>query len=123
MVLFTPIGISSGIVATAAGSGNVNRWTYTVPNGKRTVVTHISGTIFVTAAAANTTIVSITANIGGVAVTLLRFGNAAVITGELNFSQIVNVDMSFNDQLLGNTINNSAVVVGMLLTATLREYQ
>lgn len=109
-------------IATAAGSGNVNRWTYTVPAGKRAIVRHVTGTIFVSAAAANTTIIIISATLNGVNVQVMRLGNAAVIAGELDQQNMTQIEMYGGDTLTGNTVNNSAVVVTMNLGAVIEEY-
>lgn len=108
--------------STAAGSGDVIRWTYTVPTGKRAVVTHLCLVLANNANVANTTIGYFQVTIAGTGITV----------GELNNSGIANItplaiptqiDLGSGDTITGRSVNTGANAVVMTIEATIKEYQ
>ena len=119
--LFLPIGLSFA-GNTAAGSGTIVQWTYTVPAGKRSVLTYAFCSINVSAAAAATTTCRIITSIGGVQVTIIGINNPAVITGTLYGFSSCAVDLSPGDTVTGVTSNTSAVISIMTAQASINEF-
>lgn len=119
-ILFTPVPRANS-VATAAGSGQVQRWTYTVPALKRAILYHSMLRIVPNGAAAGTLQNFIQCTIGGTAIVVcLLDGSGAV--NNVALSYMPSIDLQAGDIVAGFTVNNSAVVTTMQEYAVIREY-
>jgi hypothetical protein len=106
--------------ATVAGSGAVNRWTYTVPAGKRTEVCHMLVDVDDNANAINTTVASIFAIIGGTTGIVMRLQDDGVRI--LAATAGASFWLDEGEQLIGQSTNNGAANVNMRIVAVLKEW-
>lgn len=120
-VLFVPIALSFTGVSNAA-SGVVNRWTYTVPALKRSILTFSFANLPAGANAVNTTGARIICTIGGVNCQTVRIFNQAVLTAEISDWAASEIDLAAGDTVIGTTINNGANNATITVQATIREY-
>jgi hypothetical protein len=123
-VIFLPIGRAFN-AATVAGSGTVLQWNYTVPAGKRAILTHAGIRLGISAAAANLIGGTIQCVIGGVAIFVIRLFNQAPLGAEVNSYLMCGIDLAAGDVVQGFSTNNAGagIVPQVGLFAAIREYQ
>jgi hypothetical protein len=124
VILFIPVAMDFNGVA-AAGSGAITRWTYTVPAGKRAILTHVFCEVIDNANAVNTTFGDIFCTIGAVSITAARVYNDAAGNNTLtpNIAVPVQIDLQAGNTVNGRTFNVGAAGVAMVVRAVIREYQ
>lgn len=120
MKLFAPVAKDANLVV-AAGSGTVARWAYTVPAGKRAVLTHGFVRINGNANAANTTQADIICSINGTTITALFINNSGG-AADVAVSGRLEIDLEAGDSATGRSINTGAGGVTMQIRAVIREY-
>jgi hypothetical protein len=119
-ILFTPKAFTFAAVS-AAGSGTLTRWTYTVPAGKRAVLTDVSIFVAANANAANTTLGLIRCSIGGVVVRIASRDGSGVANPVSN-ERACHTDLQAGDNVNGLTVNTGANGVSIIVDAVIREY-
>lgn len=108
---------------TANGSGQVTRWTYTVPNGKHAQLRHAFVLVDGNTAAANTLEAFIVCNFNaGGSARIIEVNNVGLATRGEAFVG-TNIDLDEGDSVQGISVNSSAVTVAMIIQACISEYQ
>lgn len=120
-VLFTPIDNSfTGLVA--AGAGTVVQLTYTVPAGKRAVLTHSRVQGNANGNAALTTIIFIDV-IQVASHPVIRRDISGLVGAQLNAEVTCNIDLAAGELVRIVTTNTGAAAVSMGGSFFIREYQ
>lgn len=120
-VLFVPRD-NSFSAAVAGGSGTVVQVAYTVPAGKRGIVTHarVQGNPNGNAALSSFILIDIVS--GGVAHAVIRRDLSGLVGAQLNAEVTCNIDVQAADVVRILSINTGAAAVNMAATFTVREY-